>query len=104
MSRHFLANSTVGERGTTPKGEVLRSLVRARVLLPRLMIMPLMAIRRIYWRLFRPHTKGARAIVLTRSGEVVLVKHRYDKLWYLPGGGVKWREEVENALARGEIS
>jgi 8-oxo-dGTP pyrophosphatase MutT (NUDIX family) len=55
---------------------------------------------RIYWRITKPVTFGARAIVLGPDGRLVLVKHTYDRYWYLPGGATKKGEEAETALRR----
>ena len=41
-----------------------------------------------------------RAIVLGPDGRFLLVKHTYDRYWYLPGGGRRETEPVEHALAR----
>jgi ADP-ribose pyrophosphatase YjhB (NUDIX family) len=55
---------------------------------------------RVYWRITKPVTFGARAIVLGPDGRLVLVKHTYDRYWYLPGGATKRGEEAEAALRR----
>jgi ADP-ribose pyrophosphatase YjhB (NUDIX family) len=54
---------------------------------------------RIYWFLFRPVTMGVRAI-LFKDEQFVLVKHSYQDAWFLPGGGVKRRETLEQAIRR----
>ncbi len=55
----------------------------------------------LYWRMLRPRTRGARAIVVDEKGEVLLVKHSYgSQYWYLPGGGVKRGESPEQAVRR----
>jgi 8-oxo-dGTP pyrophosphatase MutT (NUDIX family) len=51
-------------------------------------------LRRIYWFIFRPNTYGVKIIAVS-AGKVLLVKNRYDKYWYLPGGGIK---KGENSL------
>lgn len=56
-------------------------------------------ILRIYWFLVRPITIGVR-ILLIKDGSVVLVKHSYQDAWYLPGGGVKRGESLEQAIRR----
>src|SRR5262245_2857956 len=69
--------------------------------LRRLIARTLQQILRIYWRIFRPTTRGVRAIVLCDQGRsVLLVKHTYTRDWYLPGGGVGRGEELEPALLR----
>lgn len=55
---------------------------------------------RLYWRIRRPVTFGVRAIVLHRDGRLLLVKHTYDRYWYLPGGGRKRDEDPEAAIVR----
>lgn len=57
------------------------------------------ALFRLYWRLARPVTLGAR-VALVRDGEVLLVRHSYGRRWYLPGGGVKRGESFEEAARR----
>lgn len=53
-----------------------------------------------YWRLSRPTTLGARAMVIDGKGRVFLVKHSYVAGWQLPGGGVETGESMHEALAR----
>lgn len=55
---------------------------------------------RLYWRVRRPVTFGVRAIVLRADGRLLLVRHTYDRFWYLPGGGIRRYETAEAALAR----
>jgi 8-oxo-dGTP pyrophosphatase MutT (NUDIX family) len=57
-------------------------------------------VRRFYWWLIRPVTRGARAIVVNKNGEVLLVRHRYDGGWFLPGGKAHKNESNEDALRR----
>ncbi|MES2615011.1 MAG: NUDIX domain-containing protein [Bdellovibrionota bacterium] len=45
-------------------------------------------------------TIGARAIIVNDKNEILLVKHTYQKDWYIPGGGVKTGEPTQQALAR----
>ena len=54
---------------------------------------------RVYWYLFRPVTMGVR-VILINDGQFVLVKHSYQEGWYLPGGGVKRGEMLEQAIRR----
>ncbi len=54
---------------------------------------------RVYWFIFRPVTMGVR-IILYKDERFVLVKHTYQDAWYLPGGGVKRGETVEEAIRR----
>jgi len=58
------------------------------------------ALRRLYWWIFRPKTRGVRAIAIDQDGKVLLVRHSYGSGWYLPGGRVKRKEEDERALRR----
>lgn len=51
------------------------------------------------WRVYHPITLGVR-VILTRDGEVLLVRHTYRPGWFLPGGGVHRRESLEQAARR----
>jgi 8-oxo-dGTP pyrophosphatase MutT (NUDIX family) len=53
----------------------------------------------VYWFLVRPITMGTR-ILLIKDDHVVLVKHSYQDAWYLPGGGIKRNESLEQAIRR----
>lgn len=58
-------------------------------------------LRRLVWRLFGPRTIGVRGLVVDEEGRVLLVRHTYGQpTWHLPGGGVKRRETLVEALAR----
>lgn len=57
-------------------------------------------LRKLYWWLARPTTKGVRAVLTNEKGEVLLVKHKYTDGWYLPGGKVKKKESDIDALHR----
>jgi 8-oxo-dGTP pyrophosphatase MutT (NUDIX family) len=57
-------------------------------------------VRRVYWYLTRPETKGVRVIIQNAKGEFLLVKHVYDPYYYLPGGGIKKHETPERAALR----
>lgn len=56
---------------------------------------------RVYWRAANPEKRGVKC-VLTRDGEVLLVRHTYgrEERWELPGGGVKRGEEPAAAARR----
>ena len=68
------------------------------------MIRPLgmLALRtlRLYWRITKPVTFGARAVVVGPDGRLALVKHTYDRYWYIPGGASKKGEAPEAAVRR----
>jgi ADP-ribose pyrophosphatase YjhB (NUDIX family) len=53
------------------------------------------------WRAFGPRTVGIRGLVVDDERRVLLVRHSYGaEAWYLPGGGVKRRETIEQAVRR----
>ncbi|MEW6030886.1 MAG: NUDIX domain-containing protein [Chloroflexota bacterium] len=54
---------------------------------------------RLYVFIVRPVTVGVR-VMLVRDGQVLLVRHTYVGGWYLPGGGLKRGETVEDAARR----
>ncbi len=56
-------------------------------------------LNRLRWRITRPVTLGVR-LVLVQDGTVLLIKHTYQPRWYLPGGGVKRHETLEDAARR----
>ena len=61
---------------------------------------------RVYCFIFRPKTLGVR-VMLIQNGGVVLVRQTYMPGWFMPGGGVKRGETLEEAIrreAREEIS
>ncbi|MFH1392717.1 MAG: NUDIX domain-containing protein [bacterium] len=55
--------------------------------------------RKIYWKIFKPVTLGARVIVDCQDA-ILLVQPRYSKQWYLPGGKVHKKENAINAIKR----
>lgn len=57
------------------------------------------AIRKCFWFLFRPITIGVK-VIAESDGKILLIKNRYDKHWYLPGGGVKSGETVIECAVR----
>ncbi|HUS61020.1 MAG TPA: NUDIX domain-containing protein [Acidimicrobiales bacterium] len=54
----------------------------------------------VVWKVFKPTTVGVRGIVRDPDGKVVLVRHTYLSGWHLPGGGVKRRETIDQAVRR----
>ncbi len=56
---------------------------------------------RLYWRVRQPQKRGVK-VVVTRGGEVLLVRHTYgpETRWELPGGGVKRGEDPRDAARR----
>lgn len=57
-------------------------------------------IRRLYWWVVRPTTRGVRAIVINSVGQILLVRHKYQEGWFLPGGKANKNEKDEEALKR----
>jgi 8-oxo-dGTP pyrophosphatase MutT (NUDIX family) len=57
------------------------------------------AMSQLRWRLVKPLTLGVR-VMLVKDHTLVLVKHTYDQHWYLPGGGVKKGESLQEAARR----
>ncbi len=58
-------------------------------------------VRRIlhtYFLLTRGLTLGVRAVVRSKDGRFLLVRHTYTAGWHLPGGGVEKGEASETAL------
>jgi 8-oxo-dGTP pyrophosphatase MutT (NUDIX family) len=54
----------------------------------------------LVFRVTRGMTLGVRAIVLSESDAVFLVRHTYAPGWHLPGGGVEPGETLAQALAK----
>lgn len=54
---------------------------------------------KIYCFVFRPVRMGVR-IVMLQNNEVWLVRHTYLPGWFLPGGGLKRNETLEQAARR----
>jgi 8-oxo-dGTP pyrophosphatase MutT (NUDIX family) len=54
---------------------------------------------RIYCFIFRPKALGVR-VMLIQNGQVLLVRQTYMPGWFMPGGGVKRGETLEQAARR----
>jgi len=54
---------------------------------------------RIYCFFFRPLALGVR-VMMIQNDQVLLVRHTYIEGWYLPGGGVKRGETLDQAARR----
>jgi len=54
---------------------------------------------RAYCFFFRPKTLGVR-VMLIQNGRVLLVRQTYMPGWFMPGGGVKRNETLEEAARR----
>jgi 8-oxo-dGTP pyrophosphatase MutT (NUDIX family) len=80
-------------------GDVSERLDRAWRALHRLALKGAYLGLRLSWRVYHPITLGVR-VILTRDGEVLLVRHTYRPGWFLPGGGVHRRESLERAARR----
>ena len=55
--------------------------------------------RRIQLAIMRPVLFGVR-VMLVQDGRVIIIRHTYRKGWFLPGGGIKGGETVEEAARR----
>ena len=66
----------------------------------KLLLQFVMKIRRLYWWLTRPTTKGARAILMDPDDKVLLLRHKYSEGWFLPGGKSKKGEQPEQTIRR----
>ena len=57
-------------------------------------------LRRAYWFVARPTSVGVLGIVVDGDGRILLVEQTYRSGWYLPGGGVRKKEPLDEALRR----
>lgn len=53
----------------------------------------------VYWRITKPVFVGVR-LILIQDGQVLLVRHTYQRHWYFPGGAVKKGEVIVDAAKR----
>ena len=56
-------------------------------------------IYRVYCFIFRPITLGVRVMMIDKD-QVLLVRHTYMDGWFMPGGGVKRSESLDDAARR----
>jgi 8-oxo-dGTP pyrophosphatase MutT (NUDIX family) len=54
---------------------------------------------KVYWFFVRPLTLGVR-VMMIQGEKVLLVRHTYIGGWYMPGGGVKRSESLDQAARR----
>ena len=66
----------------------------------RLAVSTYFRLRRAGWFIARPSTVGAHSLALTPDRELILVKLRYRKGWWAPGGGLKRGETPEEGALR----
>lgn len=57
-------------------------------------------LRRAYWFVARPVSVGVLGLVVDKAGRILLVEQTYRSGWYLPGGGVRRKEPLDDALRR----
>lgn len=66
----------------------------------KLLLQLALTMRRLYWRLVRPVTRGVRAILVNPEEKILLLQHKYGEGWILPGGKARKGEGDENTLKR----
>src|SRR4051812_13764676 len=54
----------------------------------------------LYRTVFDAKTLGVRAAVFDTEGRVLLIRQRYARGWYFPGGGIEIGETAVDALSR----
>ncbi len=52
-----------------------------------------------YWKKFNIKTQGVRVMIICKDS-LILVRHWYNPLWVMPGGGIKKHETPEQAAIR----
>lgn len=66
----------------------------------RIVLSSVHGMRRAYWFVTRPRTFGVHAVALTVEGKAILVKLRYCRGWFLPGGARTRLEAPADAVLR----
>ncbi len=57
-------------------------------------------LRKLYWFVFRPQTRGAKMLI-ERNGRLLMIRNTYGhKNWTFPGGGVAKNESYKEAAIR----
>ena len=64
-----------------------------------LVLQTLYWLRKIYQFFLRPINLGVRTMLI-QDGKVLLVRHVYQDGWFMPGGGMKRKETLEQAARR----
>lgn len=57
-------------------------------------------LRRSWWFVTRPFSVGVLGLVVDDQGRILLVEQTYRHGWYLPGGSVRRKEPLDEALRR----
>ncbi len=53
----------------------------------------------LLYKILRKNTYGVR-VIIRHSNEILLIRHHYDDFWTLPGGGIKKKENPQDAAIR----
>src|SRR3989344_4889300 len=57
-------------------------------------------VRKIYWCIFKPHTRGVKNLI-KNGDDLLLIRNSYGlKLWSVPGGRMRRGEDPEKAVCR----
>ena len=57
-------------------------------------------LQKCYWFIWRPTTRGVKAIIVNKENKILLVEHTYGGGWFLPGGGLKRKEDPTHGMIR----
>jgi 8-oxo-dGTP pyrophosphatase MutT (NUDIX family) len=68
-------------------------------ILKNILYKTMLGIAKIYWKIFKPVTAGARIILVTDK-KILLVQPRTLNYWNLPGGGMHKNEDPEKTAIR----